>query len=421
MSYLLCIDCVKDKWLKRLLRESGEQKKCDMCGKISDYAIDIQNKDFQILLKALIRYHYSETRYNSHWGGYSNWVGLFSEKNPIFNFIYNWKQDNEKFSFELDSIEGHIRDYDNDVSLYYGGGRMDAFMSSVKDDTCEVIQRLEREIEVENSYLIANKLAKHIKRLFKILDNRLSDKKYFRARIGTECILSDKFSLFTDNYDEVVIPYKDELISSPKPIIALEGRLNRKKTAYLYLASDIDTAIAEVKPSIGHYVSLGEFEIIGDLDKLHIADFYNIDFYNFARSDTDIENYIVLKSLKERLSLPNPNKDYDFTQVIADALILLGFDGVKFESSVGKGYNLVLFDYHRASYIKDSHKAILIKEVQYRYQSLNTNLDVSEKIEFYVKNDIDKNADHIVDDIIEKHFGIKDYYKKIYEITDFIK
>ncbi|SFB11254.1 RES family NAD+ phosphorylase [Clostridium frigidicarnis] len=177
------------------------------------------------------------------------------------------------------------------------------------------------------------------------------------------------------------------------------------------MASDIDTAIAEVKPSAGHYVSLGEFEIIGELDYLHIVDFYNIDFYNFAKSDNDIGNYIFLKTLNEKLSLPNPDKKYDFTQVIADALILLRFDGIKFESSVGKGHNLVLFNYHSASYVKYSHKAVFINEVKYKVQSLNINLDINEKIEYCVKNNINE--------IVERHFGIRDYYKKIHEIPDF--
>lgn len=411
MGYILCIDCVKDKWLKRFVKESGIESQCCMCKKVNKHTIDVKNKDFQILLKALIRYYYSETIYNTHWGGYDDWIYLLSEENPIFNFIYDRNQDNEKLFIELDSIEGHINDYDHDVSLYYGGGRMDAFMLSIKDDTCKVVRNLELKIEEENPFFVAYKLAKYIKKFTNILINRLNCKKYFRARIGVEYVLADNFSWMSNNYDEVAIPYKSELISAPKPKIASEGRLNRKKTAYLYLASDIDTAIAEVKPSNGHYVSLGEFEIIKDLDNLKIADFCNIDFYNFAKSDTDIQNYIILKSLKERLSLPNPNKEYDFTQIIADALIILGFDGIKFESSVGKGYNLVLFNHCNASYIKDSYKAVLINEVQYKYEILNTVLDVSKNIDYYAKNHTSEN----IDDIIEKHFGIKDYYDKTHK------
>jgi hypothetical protein len=368
------------------------------------------------LLKALIRYYYSETLYNSHWGGHSDWIYLLSDENPIFNFIYDWKQDDERLYFELDTIEGHIRDYDKDVSLYYGGGRMDAFISSIKSDTCKVIRDLEIKLEEENPYLLANKLAKHLEKYRRLFECRLSEKRYFRARIGTEHVLVDLCSVFTDNDEEVVIPYKGQLISAPKPIKASDGRLNRNKTSYLYLASDIDTAIAEVKPSNGHYVSLGEFETV-DLDTLHIADFYSVDFYDFAKSDNDIENYIVLKSIQERLSLPSPDKEYNFTQVIADSLILLGFDGVKFGSSVAKGYNLVLFDCRCARYVKDSHRAVLINEVQYCYKYLNTNLNVSKRVEYQVKKGINEDVEKIIKD----HFDIEDYNSKIYEIPDFDK
>ncbi|SFB11267.1 hypothetical protein [Clostridium frigidicarnis] len=95
-----------------------------------------------------------------------------------------------------------------------------AFMLLIKDETSRVIQDLENEIEDKNSYIIAHKLATHIKKIKMILDNRLSDKRYYRARIGTEHILVDPFSVFTNNYNEVAITYKGELISASKPIIA---------------------------------------------------------------------------------------------------------------------------------------------------------------------------------------------------------
>ncbi|MEK5490726.1 RES family NAD+ phosphorylase [Paenibacillus sp. FSL R7-0297] len=411
MSYILCVDCIRDTNLKRLFTELGFKSVCDMCGRASSHTLSVENKRFQTFLKAVIRYHYSETKYNSHWGGYMHWVSLFSRENPIFCFVYNGKNDNDKFSYALESIDGHIDDFDSDVSLYFGGGRMDAFISSIKNDTCEVIMELESAILKINPYIVATRLATHLKKLknLKIIDKTLTDKKYFRARIGVEYILADEFSTFTDNYDEIAIPYKNRSIAAPCPVIASEGRLNRQKTSYIYLASNIDTAIAEVKPNKKHYISIGEFEITKELDRLRIADFHTLDFYDFTESDNAIDEYVILKSIQERLSLPNPDKNYDFTQVIADALILLGFDGVKFSSSVNDGFNLVLFDTNQVSYVRNSHKAVVINEVKYQYHYLDTTLDTDKRIEYYIKGN---NNIHL-DDLIEEHFGIKEYSRLI--------
>lgn len=52
-----------------------------------------------------------------------------------------------------------------------------------------------------------------------------------------------------------------------KPLLdrAKEGRANPKGISYLYLATQKQTALSEVRPSIGELVSLAQFEIIHDL------------------------------------------------------------------------------------------------------------------------------------------------------------
>lgn len=103
------------------------------------------------------------------------------------------------------------------------------------------------------------------------------------------------------------------------------------------MASDIHTAVAEIKPSNGQYISIGEFDISKFKDKLKIADFYNIDFYDYYKSDKEIDEYIKINSIMHILSKPQPNEDYIMTRFIAETLISMRYDGMIFKSSANEG------------------------------------------------------------------------------------
>lgn len=62
---------------------------------------------------------------------------------------------------------------------------------------------------------------------------------------------------------EVLAPYGCDRMK-PQPRLAREGRVNPKGISCLYLAQDPDTAMAEVRPWPGSFVSLGQFRLSGD-------------------------------------------------------------------------------------------------------------------------------------------------------------
>ena len=66
----LCEACVKADALKKLISSKGEiRKKCKICESVKTKTIDCENNRLKQLFKALIRYHFSEWEYNTHWGG----------------------------------------------------------------------------------------------------------------------------------------------------------------------------------------------------------------------------------------------------------------------------------------------------------------------------------------------------------------
>ncbi|MDX6306768.1 MAG: hypothetical protein QOI77_3737 [Blastocatellia bacterium] len=76
---------------------------------------------------------------------------------------------------------------------------------------------------------------------------------FFRARQGIAWV-EEEFG------GERPAPYSKQEMGPPPARLAQGGRLNPGGIPYLYLASDIKTAIAEVRPWIGLELSVGRFE-----------------------------------------------------------------------------------------------------------------------------------------------------------------
>ena len=129
---------------------------------------------------------------------------------------------------------------------------------------------------------------------------------------------------------------------------AREGRANPKGIPVIYLANDVDTAVAEVRPWAGAYVSVGSFEITRPL---RIVDFDAADagrkFYLREPSAPEREK-AVWADLDRAFAKPvNPSDDladYAPTQIVAELFRTRGLDGIAFRSSLAAGYNLALFD-----------------------------------------------------------------------------
>lgn len=147
---------------------------------------------------------------------------------------------------------------------------------------------------------------------------------------------------------DVPVPLATERMK-PQRDRAKEGRANPKGIPYLYAASHRETAIAEVRPWIGAYVSISEFRVVRPLTIVNCTSqasgsplFY---FKEPGPSEREAANW---KSIDEAFSRPvTPNDhlaDYVPTQILAEAFRFHGLDGVAYRSSLGPGHNIVLFD-----------------------------------------------------------------------------
>jgi len=171
------------------------------------------------------------------------------------------------------------------------------------------------------------------------LDNSIA---LFRARIG--CEPGDLAS------GALLAPLPlSELGAPPFTKTRRGGRVNPPGIPVLYLASDADTAVCEVRPYVGAYVSICSWTV----DKpVLVADLSNVEPPDTVFGHEDLAWHLECRELLEELSLSfalpiDPNDwstQYVPTQYAAEVIRDMGFGGVGYQSVYGTGVNIALFD-----------------------------------------------------------------------------
>jgi hypothetical protein len=186
--------------------------------------------------------------------------------------------------------------------------------------------------------------------------------RYWRAQYG--CDDEPCRDLDGQTVDYRAVPYSPERM---KPLAekASEGRANPKGIPCLYLSSDEKTAISEVRPWVGSYVTVVEFRTLRDL---RLVDCSRCEIDPLSKSASDLDMLfkpkppapeevleIVWRWIDLSFSEPVDRDDsvagYAPTQVIAELFKTNEFDGIKYRSLFNGGNNLALFDLDSAQQV----------------------------------------------------------------------
>lgn len=164
---------------------------------------------------------------------------------------------------------------------------------------------------------------------------------------------------FIDNTssDYVTEPYPYEACRmKPLQYKAADGRANPRGIPYLYLARTKETAISEVRPWVGSYVSCGQFCVKRPLTVVNCTDHDKrnnlyIDFktLNSYEPEPLERERVIWSDIGTAFSRPIDRADdtafYVPTQILAELFKKMGMDGVIYQSNFGEnGYNICLFD-----------------------------------------------------------------------------
>lgn len=135
---------------------------------------------------------------------------------------------------------------------------------------------------------------------------------------------------------------KEESGAPPAGLVK-EGRLNPVNIPFLYTATEMETAIQEIRPQIGQTVSVAKLQAVKPLKVL--------DLTTPAEGSASYFGYhpkTFFEVVSEAFRRPNHDdpKKYLITQYLAEYIrIQLNFDGICFWSSLRKGgKNVVFFD-----------------------------------------------------------------------------
>ena len=159
----------------------------------------------------------------------------------------------------------------------------------------------------------------------------------FRARLG--CV--------TEGFKPpAALP--PEKMGAPPAEMAKRGRANPAGIAYLYVAEQEETAVAEIRPYVGAKVSIARAI---PKDALKLADLTKVHCIPSPFGLTDLADRIrrnaLLNILNEELARPvNPDEsevEYVPTQYLAEVILNAGFDGIRFKSAVSPGGTNVVF------------------------------------------------------------------------------
>ncbi len=329
-----CLKCFSDSYIKEFIDENGENDNCNYCGAKNIKCITPE--ELQYLFDAVVSLYtpvedfmplhdLKEKEYDFIWEKLDVDWGVFdleySVKEQLFRDIYPEC---------IDENGGHLflHSWVENEDEYWGSDNIPS------NKMIEKWNKFCKDLIYENRYFPVTEFdLEIISELLSTMNRRLSKgEKLFRAR---KSLSSTK--------------YKCNEMGKPLAEISTSGRANPKGISYLYLASDNKTAMSEVRPFKHDYLTIGTFDIITDL---YIIDLSNpiIDspFKYGNKLKFIIDHLTFLKMLENELSKTvNPfNADLQYIplQYLCELIKKNKYDGVKYASAMGSGFNYAIFN-----------------------------------------------------------------------------
>ena len=365
----LCTSCVKNQSLVDYISQNGDViSKCLICGNDNQKILAAYTPQFKNLFKTLIRYYFSEWDYHSKLGGEDLRSILFNT-NPITNHTEEMEDIDDYYWCSISELMDPMIDNDG-ISIISAYGR-DVYSCqpiealTTKDNA--PLNLIADKLQVKNHFTLETETKALLHTILtEIVKTIPIDSHLYRARIGYQerARLGDYSSKEICHY----LPFAGNAIGAPPLGLSSFGRLNRHGVSFLYLATKVDTAIAEVRPHPGQYVSIGQFR---SNRPIKIADFANINFLPFSANEKRLEDLHLIATIDRVLREPVPPDKrhlYCLPQLLSDVFRQEGFDGIMFNSSVSDGMNLTIFDPDDFSYVDNDAAVHLIREVTYRYE-----------------------------------------------------
>lgn len=330
---ICCIKCFKDTELKSMISSSGKKGNCQICGAKDVYIYDTENDNYLTeYLDELLDVYTCKERlpYGYPTRLLNNLVKELIERWGLFNI-------SEEKVREL-VINVCKEKYDLESKLFTEPvGILELYDKDYLENNC-ILKTYQWE---EFKYTITNVNRFHSNQintevLSKLFSNMCSEYKkgtiLYRARISDEN------------------GYKSKEMGTPPLRLISAGRANSEGISCLYLADNVDTTIHEIRARDLDYISVGSFELKKDI---RVVDLSYMESFSPFSTGYDLTwvavNIEHLKKIGREIAKPLRRQDsildYLPTQYISDFVKHLGYDGIKYKSTLSpNGNNFAIFN-----------------------------------------------------------------------------
>ena len=310
----ICASCFKDEEIRRFIENSSTfTVKCDCCGRDNTAVIDLNElSDF------------------------------FVEFLDLFVKVENGR--------ELISIIQHDWDIFSSDSCAY---RILSEVAHNGHSSFSLDDRFAYNDDIQECFSVWEKLKSEVQERKRYFSNISSFN--WEVYIKSNAKLSKGDVLYRARITpkgQIVLSEKE--MGCPPKELATAGRANPLGIPYLYLCKDTETTFYEIRAVYLDKVSVGEFEIVNDLNIVDFSSKINLFFaYTDSDSNSSLSDIIKRKIIFDKISadLSKPLRRFDTeieyvpTQLICEYCKENGADGIQFNSSLHQGgVNVVLFN-----------------------------------------------------------------------------
>lgn len=134
----------------------------------------------------------------------------------------------------------------------------------------------------------------------------------------------------------------------PGPSHVGDGRANPAGVACLYAATDRETAVAEMRPWRGGFVSLSAIRVVRNLKLADLTAHGAVVLCCSGDRSPEERSSTLWGLVDEDFARPidpqGRRLEYVPTQIVAEALRAAEYDGIRYTSALGPGHNIVIFD-----------------------------------------------------------------------------
>lgn len=320
----ICLNCFNDEFIKKKIKRNGKKGDCSFCDSKNIEVIPVDDVEIKVFFESLIDIYTEEDEKADE-----------TSAELIKNILkVKWNIFSDNISPE--KIEKFLRKL-LPTKVNFLKKRLVLKLENETDKICKEkntwIDFVE-EIKGKNRFHTTILELENLKYFFSSLEEEIKNNKLlYRGRIS----LNKKKFLAKE---------------MGAPSVSKSGRVNPEGIRCLYVAEEVETTIHEIRAIKHDYVCIGTFKLKRK-QKLKIIDLTKIDKISPFWDLENIMKYAInndfLKDIAEEISKPHKRSstdlDYLPIQYIGEYIKHLGYDGIKYKSTLNPGgINYVFFD-----------------------------------------------------------------------------